>query len=238
LRGMILNIQSCAWQSGVKVFPLKGLLMLTKLREPVSGLTHLGGALAALGGQVLLLTLAWTGVEKFISVLVYGISLVGLFSASAAYHLVNAGPRVTAILRKLDHSAIYLLIAGTYTPICVNAFTGFFRWGLLAVVWGIALIGILVKIFYMGTPRWLSAVIYVLMGWISVLAAGQMTTALTPFALGWLVAGGVIYTLGAVVYATKIFNFAPGKFGFHEVWHIFVLLGALAHFVAVVGVIV
>jgi len=223
---------------GVKVFPLKGLLMLTKLREPVSGLTHLGGALAALGGQILLLALAWTGVEKLVSVLVYGISLVGLFSASAAYHLVNAGPRVTAILRKVDHSAIYLLIAGTYTPICVNAFTGFFRWGLLAVVWGIALIGILVKIFYMGAPRWLSAVIYVLMGWISLLAAGQMTTALTPFALGWLVAGGVIYTLGAVVYATKIFNFAPGKFGFHEVWHIFVLLGALAHFIAVVGVIV
>lgn len=171
--------------------------------------------------------------KKIISVLVYGFSLVGLFSASAAYHLVNAGPRVTAILRKFDHSAIYLLIAGTYTPICLNAFSGFFRWGLLTIVWGFALVGILVKIFYMGAPRWLSAAIYVLMGWLALLAAGQMTTALTPFALAWLVAGGIIYTLGALVYATKIFDFVPGKFGFHEVWHIFVLLGALAHFIAV-----
>jgi hemolysin III len=211
--------------------------MLSKLREPVSGLTHLGGAIAALIGQIVLLVLASSGLEKLISTLVYGLSLVGLFSASAAYHLVNAGPKVTAVLRKLDHSAIYLLIAGTYTPFCVNAFSGFYRWGLLAIVWAIAIAGIVVKLFYMGAPRWLSAGIYVLMGWLCLMAAGEMTTALTPFALGWLIAGGVIYTLGAVVYATKIFNFVPGKFGFHEVWHIFVLLGALAHFVAVLGVI-
>lgn len=207
--------------------------MYAKLREPISGLTHLGGALAALLGQIFLLLASGPGLEKIISVLVYGFGLVGLFSASAAYHLVNAGPRVTAILRKFDHSAIYLLIAGTYTPICLNAFSGFFRWGLLAIVWGFALIGILVKIFYMGAPRWLSAAIYVLMGWLALLAAGQMSTALTPVALAWLVAGGIIYTLGALVYATKIFDFVPGKFGFHEVWHIFVLLGALAHFIAV-----
>ncbi len=211
--------------------------MLSKLREPVSGLTHLGGAIAALFGQIVLLVLASSGLEKFISTLVYGLSLVGLFSASAAYHLVNAGPKVTAILRKLDHSAIYLLIAGTYTPFCVNAFSGFFRWGLLAIVWGIALAGIIVKLFYMGAPRWLTAGIYVLMGWLCLSAVGEMTVALSPFTLGWLIAGGVVYTLGAVVYATKIFNFAPGRFGFHEVWHIFVLLGALAHFVAVLGVI-
>lgn len=208
-----------------------------RLREPVSGLTHLGGAIAAFIGQIVLLVLASSGLEKLISTLVYGLSLVGLFSASAAYHLVNAGPKVTAVLRKLDHSAIYLLIAGTYTPFCVNAFSGFYRWGLLAIVWGIAIAGIVVKLFYMGAPRWLSAVIYVSMGWLCLMAAGEMTTALTPFALGWLIAGGVIYTLGAVVYATKMFNFVPGKFGFHEVWHIFVLLGALAHFVAVLGVI-
>ena len=211
--------------------------MLSKLREPVSGLTHLGGAIAALVGQIVLLVIGWPGVEKVVSVLIYGLSLIALFSASASYHLVNAGPKVTKILRKFDHSAIYLLIAGSYTPFCVNAFTGFFRWGLLSIVWGIAVVGILVKLFYMGAPRWVSAAIYVLMGWLCVSAAGQMTTALSPFALTWLIAGGVIYTLGAVVYATKIFDFVPGKFGFHEVWHIFVLLGAAAHFVAVLGVI-
>lgn len=208
-----------------------------RLREPVSGLTHLGGAIAAFIGQIVLLVIAANGLEKFVSTLVYGLSLVGLFSASAAYHLVNAGPKVTAVLRQLDHSAIYLLIAGTYTPFCVNAFSGFYRWGLLAIVWGIAIAGIVVKLFYMGAPRWLSAGIYVLMGWLCLMAVGEMTVALSPFTLGWLIAGGVVYTLGAVVYATKIFNFAPGKFGFHEVWHIFVLLGALAHFVAVLGVI-
>ena len=211
--------------------------MFSKLREPVSGLTHLGGAVAALVGQIVLLVLGGPGVEKVVSVLVYGLSLVGLFSASAVYHLVNAGPKVTAALRKLDHSAIYLLIAGTYTPFCMLAFEGFFRWGMLAIVWTFAAVGIAVKLFYMGAPRWLSAVIYVLMGWLCLMAAGEMTSALTPFSLGWMIAGGVIYTLGAVVYATKIFNFVPGKFGFHEVWHLFVLLGAGAHFLAVLGVV-
>ncbi len=211
--------------------------MLSKLREPVNGLTHLGGAIAALIGQIVLLVLTWDGPARLLSVLVYGISLVLLFGSSAAYHLVNAGPKVTKALRKLDHSAIYLLIAGTYTPICINAFSGFFRWGLLAIVWAIALVGILVNLFYINKPRWLSAIIYVLMGWLCISAAGEMFTALSPFALTWLVIGGVTYTLGAVVYATKMFDFVPGKFGFHEVWHIFVLLGAAAHFVAVLGVI-
>ena len=211
--------------------------MISKLREPVSGLTHLGGALAALVGQIALLTIAWNGVEKVISVLIYGISLILLFSASATYHMVKAGPKTIEILRKFDHSAIYLLIAGTYTPICMIAFTGFFRWGLLAIVWSMALVGILVKVFYIDAPRWLSAGVYVLMGWLCVSAAGQMVTSLSPMVLTWLIAGGVIYTLGAVVYATKLFNFVPGKFGFHEVWHIFVLAGAAAHFLAVMGII-
>lgn len=211
--------------------------MFSRLREPVSGLTHLAGAAAAFLAQSVLLVFAANGLEKFVSTLIYGLSLVGLFSASAAYHLVNAGPKVTAWLRKLDHAAIYLLIAGTYTPFCVNAFSGFYRWGLLAIVWGIAAVGIAVKLFYMGAPRWLTAGIYVLMGWLCLTAIGEMTVALTPFTLGWLAAGGIIYTLGAVVYAAKLFDFFPGKFGFHEVWHIFVLLGALAHFVAVWSVV-
>jgi len=211
--------------------------MISKMREPVNGLTHLGGAIAALIGLVVLLMVAWGGELKVVSVLIYGISLFLLFTASATYHMVNAGPKVIEILRKFDHSAIYLLIAGTYTPICMIAFTGFFRWGLLAIIWSIAGLGILVKMFYVDAPRWFSAGGYVIMGWLCIAAAGQMITALAPLTLGWLIAGGVVYTLGAVVYATKLFNFVPGKFGFHEVWHIFVLLGALAHFMAVFGVI-
>ena len=211
--------------------------MTSKFHEPVSGFTHLGGAIASAGGLVALLILGWQGIEKVISLLVYGLSLVGLFAASSTYHLAKVKPATRRVLRKLDHSAIFLLIAGTYTPFCVNAFSGFFRWGLLAVIWSIALVGILVKVFWIGAPRWLNAVMYVLMGWLCISAIGQMTVALSPFALVFLIAGGVIYTLGAIVYATKVLDFVPGKFGFHEVWHIFVLLGALAHFLAVLGVV-
>ena len=212
--------------------------MFSKLRDPFSGLSHLGGAIAAFFGLIALLIVGWGGMAKIVSLLVYGLSLIALFSASAAYHLAKVKPRVQQILRKFDHSAIFLLIAGTYTPFCTNAFTGFWRWGLLAIIWAIAAIGILVKIFYIKAPRWLNAVIYVIMGWLCVMAAPQMSSVLPPSAIFWLIAGGVIYTLGAVVYATKMFNFAPGKFGFHEVWHVFVLFGALAHFVAVMSLLV
>ncbi|MEW6094129.1 MAG: hemolysin III family protein [Chloroflexota bacterium] len=207
--------------------------MLSKLREPFNGLSHLGGAIAALFGQFALLIAGWSGTAKIVSVVVYGLSLVAMFAASASYHLVKVKPATLLILRKIDHSAIFLLIAGTYTPFCVLAFTGFFRWGLLTLIWAIALTGILVKVFFVGAPRWLNAGMYVLMGWLCIVAAPQMPSVLPPNAIIWLVIGGVTYTLGAVVYAMKLFNFVPGKFGFHEVWHIFVLLGALAHFVSV-----
>lgn len=207
--------------------------MLSKLREPFNGLSHLGGAIAAFIGQIALLVAGWTGTAKVVSIVIYGLSLIAMFSASAAYHMARVKPATLKILRKLDHSAIFLLIAGTYTPFCVLAFTGFFRWGLLALIWTIALTGILVKMFYLNAPRWLNAVMYVIMGWLCIMAAPQMPSVLPVSAIVWLTIGGVTYTLGAVVYATKLFNFVPGKFGFHEVWHIFVLLGALAHFMAV-----
>jgi hemolysin III len=126
-----------------------------------------------------------------------------------------------------------LLIAGTYTPFCAIMFDGFWKWGMLAIIWMLALIGITVKIFIINAPRWLNAGIYVVMGWLCIAAIGEMLRVLPPWALTWLIIGGVVYTLGAVVYITKTMNFRPGKFGFHEVWHIFVILGALAHFIAI-----
>jgi len=212
--------------------------MPSKLREPVSGLTHLGGAIAAVLGQITLLIVGWSSTAKVVSLLVYGLSLIALFSASAVYHLTKTNPATLQTLRKLDHTAIYLLIAGTYTPFCINAFTGFYQWGFLAIIWTFALAGIVVKIFYVKTSRWLNVAIYVVMGWLCVSALGQMRTTLPVNAMLWLIVGGLVYTLGAVIYATKIFNFVPGKFGFHEVWHIFVLLGALAHFVSVMALLV
>jgi len=207
--------------------------MRFKLRQPVSGLTHLAGALSAVVGQAVLLINSGGDLREKLALVVYSVSLFLLFSASSVYHLVNSTPRVTLVLRKLDHSAIYLLIAGSYTPFCLIAFDGFWRWGLLAIIWSLAAIGIGVKVFWIQAPRWLTAGVYVAMGWLIVFAYQQLLNHLTPVTIIWLIAGGVIYTLGAVVYATKRLDFKPGVFGFHEVWHIFVLLGAAAHFVAV-----
>jgi len=210
--------------------------MLKKLREPVNSLTHWGGALLALIGLIALLIVGWGTPAKVISLVIYGASLVFLFLASAAYHMVRARDKVVEILRKVDHAAIYFLIAGTYTPFCVNAFDGFWKWGMLSIIWSLAVIGIVMKVFIIRAPRWLNAGIYLVMGWLCVGAAGQMLEVLPVWVFTWLIIGGVTYTLGAVVYITKIFNFVPGVFGFHEVWHIFVLLAAAAHFVAVLGV--
>lgn len=210
--------------------------MFKKLREPVNSLTHWAGAALAFAGLIVLLVVGWDTPAKVISLAIYGISLIAMFSASATYHMVRVKDRALEIFRKIDHSAIYLLIAGTYTPFCVNAFEGFWKWGMLGIIWSLALIGIVVKVFYIRAPRWLNAGIYILMGWLAVGAAGQMLAALPGWVFGWLIAGGVIYTLGAIVYITKIFNFKPGVFGFHEMWHIFVLLAAIAHYVAVLGV--
>ena len=210
--------------------------MLKKLREPVNSLTHWAGAILALIGLIALLIVGWGRPAKDISLLIYGVSLIFLFSASATYHMVQVKDKALEIFRKIDHAAIYFLIAGTYTPFCINAFTGFWKWGMLIIIWSLAIIGIGVKIFIIRAPRWLNAGIYIIMGWLCVGASGQLLAALPAWVLVWLIIGGVIYTLGAVVYITKIFNFIPGVFGFHEVWHIFVLLAAAAHFVAVMGV--
>lgn len=133
----------------------------------------------------------------------------------------------------MDHSAIYLLIAGSYTPFCLIAFDGFWRWGMLAIIWGLAAAGIIIKIFIIGLPRGVTAGIYVAMGWLSLIAGREFLRALSPWTLAWLLAGGVLYSLGAIIYATKKGDFFPGKFGFHEIWHLFVLLAAAAHFVSI-----
>src|SRR3990172_6815631 len=222
--------------------------MLNKLREPVNSLTHWAGAVFALIGLIALLIVGWGTPAKVISfiiyfvffifffLIIYGVSFIFLFSASPTYHMVVVKDKALEIFRKIDHAAIYFLIAGTYTPFCVNAFTGFWKWGMLIIIWSLALIGIIVKVFYIRAPRWLNAGIYLVMGWLCIAAIGQMLAVLPVWVISWLIAGGVIYTLGAVVYITKIFNFVPGVFGFHEMWHIFVMLAAAAHFVAVLGV--
>jgi hemolysin III len=203
------------------------------LREPVSGLMHLGGAAAAAVGLIVLLVLGRDNPWKELALAVYGASLVLMFAASAAYHLIQANPQIRRFLRTLDHSAIYLLIAGTYTPLCLHFFSGFWRWGLLAIVWSMALLGIAVKLFILAAPRWITAGIYLVMGWMALLAVKPMIQTMPPAALVWLLVGGLFFTVGAVVYVTKRPDFFPGVFGFHELWHIFVILGSLSHFIVV-----
>jgi len=207
--------------------------MFGKLRDPISGLTHLFGSVAALAGLIALLVIGRGDVGKQISLFIYGLSLMLMFSASAGYHLTQAGPKFLQILRKLDHTAIYLLIAGTYTPVCFVMFTGFWKWGMLGIIWALALIGVIVKIFVINAPRWVTAGVYLIMGWLALGAITEMLHVMPVGALLWLLAGGIAFTLGAIIYITRIMDFVPGVFGFHEVWHIFVLLGCAAHFVLI-----
>jgi hemolysin III len=183
--------------------------------------------------MIVLLVVSTADTGKQVSLLIYSSTLVLLFSASATYHLVRGSPSVLGLLRKIDHAAIYLLIAGSYTPFCYNIFTGFWQWGLLVIVWSLALLGVLFKVFFMKVPRWLNTGLYLLLGWMAVIGLQEMLARLPVGALVWLCIGGLLYTLGAVIYAAKLLNFVPGRFGFHEVWHLFVILGATAHFVAI-----
>lgn len=207
--------------------------LLNKFREPVNGLTHFFAAMLGVVGWIVLLFLSQGELSRVVSLSIYGFSVILLFSASASYHLANASVKTIQSLRKFDHSAIFILIAGSYTPFCVLMFNGFWQWGLLVIIWTIAIIGVVVKIFFLKAPRWLNTAIYLIMGWLVVIASQEMLRTLQPGAIVLLAAGGIIYSVGAVIYATKIFDFAPGKFGFHEIWHIFVILGAAAHYFAI-----
>jgi hemolysin III len=207
--------------------------MFKKLRDPVSGLTHLAAAVVSAAGLAVLLIIGRGGAAKIASLAVYGVTLVLMFSASATYHMVRAEPPVLRWLRKLDHSSIFLLIAGTYTPICLHFFSGFWKWGLLAIVWAIAAVGVGIKMFILKAPHWVNAAVYLVMGWLSLAAIKQIVATMPPGALVWLVLGGVFFTLGAVVYIAKKPDFWPGIFGFHEVWHVFVILGCACHFILI-----
>lgn len=209
--------------------------LFAALREPVNGLTHWAGALLALPVSAVLIVWAVTHGLNPWPFAVFGLSFLLLYLASASYHSFHVSERALLWLRKLDHSAIFLLIAGSYTPIAYFGLTGGWRLAVLGLVWGIALAGIMLKLFTMRTPRWLSTALYLGMGWTAMAFLPQFVRTLSPGALTWLGVGGALYTLGAVVYATK--RWAPGRrgrtfpqhWGFHEVWHLFVLGGTGAH---------
>jgi hemolysin III len=204
-------------------------------KDPIGGLMHVASALAAaLGVFILWRSSPPDGLARP-AALIYGFSLVLQFAASSAYHLIKTTPYRESLLRRLDHVAIFLLIAGTYTPIGVIVFTGVWRSAILIAIWSIAAAGILFKLFFIKAPTWLSVGIYVMMGWLGFLGFAQLIQALPLAGLGWLVGGGLLYTSGAVIYATRRPNFFPGVFGFHEVWHLFVSAASAAHYVFILG---
>jgi hemolysin III len=213
----------------------KGQRPKKRLREPINGITHAaGGLLAALGLGVLLATAASSGrLDQLVAFGVFGLSLIALYAASALYHLLPLSPSGVARLRTLDHMAIFVLIAGTYTPFCLLALDGAWRWGLLALIWGLALCGVLLKLLWMDASRWLSVLLYLGMGWVAVIAAPALLRAVPPDGITWILAGGLVYSAGALIYGLKRPNLLPGTFGFHEVWHLFVIAGSACHFWAV-----
>lgn len=205
--------------------------MQKNIREPFNTLSHFLAAIAALFGTIYLVVQSRSDLNLWLAFLVYGSSLVILFMASSMYHFSNGSEARLLKLRKFDHAAIYLLIAGSYTPICIYFFRGFWQWGLLAIIWALAFLGIIVKMFIIHAPRWVTAGVYLVMGWLSIVGLNEIITSMPIGAIVWLVIGGLFYTVGAVIYMTKKMNFVPGIFGFHEIWHIFVILGASSHFI-------
>lgn len=201
-----------------------------KMREPISALTHLAAAVLSLFGLISLIYFGWGDLTKILTLIIYGISLVLMFIASGTYHLFIAKDSIILNLRKFDHSAIYLLIAGSYTPICYHFFDGFWQYGMLAIIWGLAIIGVSVKLFIINAPRWVTAGVYLLMGWLAIMGVEEILQSMPVAAILLMVIGGLFYSIGAIVYITKKLNFIPGVFGFHEIWHIFVILGAFSHF--------
>ena len=205
------------------------------IREPGSALTHFIAMLLALCAAVPLLVRAavHSGVKSLTAMTVFMISMVLLYAASTIYHSVNCSGRILRIFRKMDHMMIFVLIAGTYTPVCLLTLPKPSGLMLLSAVWGIALVGIFIKGFWITCPKWFSSVLYIAMGWSCLSVLGQLFSLLPLHAFLWLLAGGLIYTAGGIIYALRLplFDARHPMFGLHEIFHLFVMAGSLCHFV-------
>ena len=205
------------------------------IKDPGSAITHFIGMLMAIFAAVPLLIRAAhePGRIYVISLSIYAASLVLLYAASTTYHTFDLSEKINTVLKKIDHMMIFVLIAGSYTPICLLVLRGRTGLILLSLVWGIAIVGILIKAFWVFCPKWVSSILYIGMGWTCVLAFTQLLNSMSMAAFGWLLAGGIIYTIGGVIYALKlpIFNSRHQNFGSHEIFHLFVMGGSACHFV-------
>lgn len=205
------------------------------IKEPGSAITHFIGMLMAIFAAIPLLIKAANEPSRvyIISLAIYAASLILLYAASTTYHTFDISAKANTLLKKIDHMMISVLIAGSYTPVCLIVLKGKTGIILLSIVWGIAIAGILIKAFWVYCPKWVSSVLYIGMGWTCVLAFTQILNNMSPAAFAWLLAGGIIYTLGGVIYALKLplFNSKHKNFGSHEIFHLFVMGGSACHFV-------
>ena len=206
-----------------------------KIKDPGSAITHfIGMMMAVFVGVPLLIKAASEPTSVYLfSAVVYISSMILLYAASTMYHTFDVSEKINRCLKKFDHMMISVLIAGTYTPICLLVLDKPLGYFLLAIIWSFALVGIIIKAFWVTCPKWFSSVLYIGMGWTCVLAFTQLLDALSSAAFGLLLAGGIIYTIGGVIYALKlpIFNNKHKNFGSHEIFHLFVMGGSACHFI-------
>ncbi len=209
--------------------------MQITIREPGSAITHFIGMMLALFATVPLLVKAGvsSNQKNFIAMFIFMLSMVLLYGASAMYHSVNVSGKPLRIFRKIDHMMIFVLIAGSYTPVCLIVLGGKEGYLLLTVVWSIAIAGMLIKALWITCPKWFSSIIYISMGWVCLFVFRQLVYTLPISAFCWLLAGGLIYTAGGIIYALKlpIFNSKHANFGSHEVFHLFCMAGSICHFI-------
>lgn len=209
--------------------------MQITIREPGSAITHfIAMMLTVFAAAPLLVKSALSDTANMLPAMtIFILSMVLLYGASATYHSLNIGGRALHIFRKVDHMMIFVLIAGSYTPVCLIVLGGRMGYTLFAVVWGIAIVGMLLKACWVTCPKWFSSIIYIAMGWVCVFVFGPLWNTLPHNAFLWLLAGGIIYTIGGVIYALKLplFNSRHTFFGSHEIFHLFVMGGSLCHFI-------
>ena len=210
--------------------------MYNKLREPINSITHFAGAalsILALIAMLIKVIINDGSSVAIVSVTIFGISLILLYTISATYHGVISTEKVIFNLKRLDHSMIFILIAGSYAPFCLLAIGGSFGITMFIIMMSIAVFGIIFKLCWFDCPRWLQTSMYIAMGWSAVFMIKPLSAVLPLSSIFWLVLGGVLYTIGGVIYGAKPAKMKLGSFGFHEIFHIFILLGSLSHFICV-----
>lgn len=220
--------ETCSYRKGKEV-------MKFRIKDPGSAITHFIGMIMAAIAAVPLIIKAMSEADATCvrTLVIFAISMVMLYAASTIYHTFDVSEKVNKTLRKVDHMMIFVLIAGTYTPVCVVLLEKPVGYILLGLVWGISLIGIAINILWINCPKWFSSLMYIALGWVVVFAFPQIMKVLPVSGFAWLLAGGIIYTIGGVIYALKlpIFNSLHKNFGSHEIFHLFVMGGSLCHFI-------